>query len=317
MTEKTINIPSFMTRPGMGSKPTQDAAPKAPSKALPKTIKPRAPRSKRAALRQPDQPVSDITVISLVGASQTARWKLEQLHQRDHHMLLWSTRGQGRVLLHGRRRGFSACNVIFVPAGHLFSIELGPQVQGLATMLPNDGRISLPDQAHLIRLNDSAEQVEFTGILDAMRRECADLRPLMNDALNAHAQLLSVTLRRAIDREGPPPRARATERLVRQFCDLLAQEFTSGNPMAWYAEQLDITPTHLTRVCRQSAGITAAEMLSQMVQHRARSLLMESDLPINRISGALGFGSAAYFTRFCQQHFGAAPTKLRKQARGI
>ncbi len=86
--------------------------------------------------------------------------------------------------------------------------------------------------------------------------------------------------------------------------------------MAWYAEQLDITPTHLTRVCRQSAGLTAADMLNQMIQHRARSLLINSDMPMKRIADALGFGSAAYFTRFCQHNFGQSPTQLRKQSRG-
>ncbi len=197
----------------------------------------------------------------------------------------------------------------------MFSLEMGPQVQGLLTLLPDDRQITLPADAHLVRFKDSTEQAEFTGITDMLRRESSDQRPFMSEAMHAHGQLLSVALRRAIDRDGPAPRPRATDRLMREFCDLLAQEFTSGNPMAWYAAHLDITPTHLTRVSKQSAGITAADMLSQMVQHRTRSLLLESDLPIKRIAEGMGFGSAAYFTRFCQQHFGSTPTKLRKQAR--
>lgn len=81
-----------------------------------------------------------------------------------------------------------------------------------------------------------------------------------------------------------------------------------------YAEDLDITPTHLTRVSRQCSGLTAADMLSQVVQHEARMMLNRTDLPINEVAQALGFGSAAYFTRFSQQHFGAAPSQIRKAA---
>jgi AraC family transcriptional activator of pobA len=33
------------------------------------------------------------------------------------------------------------------------------------------------------------------------------------------------------------------------------------------------------------------------------------------IAATLGFGSAAYFTRFITQHTGETPSRLRKQAR--
>ncbi|MDA5555454.1 helix-turn-helix transcriptional regulator [Shimia sp. MMG029] len=304
MKEKTINIPSFMTQPGFGTEPI----------APPTAVRPRA---KPAPLRNGNQPLADTSVKSLVTAHTTERWRLEQLHVADHHRLYWTTRGQGRALLDGRRCGFGAHNAIFVPADAVFAIELGPHVQGFETRIPNDGRVQLPTGCHLVRFKDGMEHSEFTSIFDAMRRETQNQRPLMTEALAAHANLLSIGLRRAIANDTAQSRLPAKERLAKSFCALLALQFTSGQPMAWYAAELGITPTHLTRVCRQSAGFTAAEMLSQMVQHRTRSLLIESDLPIKRISDAMGFGSAAYFTRFCQQHFGAAPSKLRKQARGL
>ncbi len=293
-----------MTRPGMGAMTAPTPKPAPPPSAAP-----------AAMPIAPDQPLGQICVETLASLTKGTPWLLEQLHVRSHHILLWTTRGQGRALLHGLRRGFGAHNAIFVPAGKLFAFELGLQVQGLATLIPDDGRVTLPDRTQHLRLQDGTEQLEFTAILDALRRELHDERPFMAEALNAHARLLSVALRRDIQEAGPQPPARASERIVRRYCDILASEFTRGHPMAWYADQLDITPTHLTRVCRQSAGLTAAEMLTQMTQHRARSLLMDSDLPINRIAESLGFGSAAYFTRFCQQHFGAAPSQVRKQAR--
>lgn len=307
MKDKNLHIPSFMTRPGQSPMMSASVVPGA------RASEPDV--SNRVATA--DHPLPQIRVETLAGLTKGAPWKLEQLHVRSHHILLWTTRGQGRVLLHGLRRGFGAHNALFVPAGKLLAFELGLQVQGLATLIPNDGRVALPDRTQHLRLKDGTDQAEFTGILDALRRELHEERPLMAEALNAHARLLSVALRRDIQTAGPLPPARASERLVRRFSDILATEFTSGQPMAWYAEQLDITPTHLTRVCRQSAGLTAADMLNQMIQHRARSLLIDSDMPMNRIADAVGFGSAAYFTRFCQHNFGQSPTQLRKLARGL
>ena len=292
-----------MKRPGIGAMSDRTAQPSAPRAAVAATP-PIAP----------DQPLPQIRVETLASLTKGAPWILEQLHVRSHHILLWTTRGQGRVLLHGLRRGFGTHNAIFVPAGKLLAFEMGLQVQGLATLIPDDGRVTLPDRTQHIRLQDGNDQAEFTAILDALRRELHDQRPFMAEALNAHARLLSVALRRDIQDAGLQPPTRASDRIVRRYCDLLSGEYANGHPMAWYADQLDITPTHLTRVCRQSAGLTAAEMLSQMSQHRAHSLLLNSDMPINRIADSLGFGSAAYFTRFCQQHFGAAPSQVRKQA---
>ena len=91
-------------------------------------------------------------------------------------------------------------------------------------------------------------------------------------------------------------------------------EFASGASMAEHAAALGVTPTHLTRVCRTETGRTAAALLTERLVHAAHSLLAGTDAPAQDIARHLGFGSAAYFTRFMQQHTGAAPTALRRTA---
>ncbi|MEQ9693447.1 helix-turn-helix domain-containing protein [Shimia sp. SDUM112013] len=250
--------------------------------------------------------------MTLAQMTRDGAWQLEQLHVRDHHLLIWITRGQGRLLLHGLRRGFGAHNAIYIPAGKLFAMDTGRHIQGQALVVPADGRVQLPDRTQQLRLQDGLAQAELTGLFDDMRREIHENRPFLAEALVAQASLMSIWLRRQIQLHGPAPRASAAERLVRRYSDLLAESFHTGRAMASYAEELEITPTHLTRVCRQCAGMTAADMLSQMVQHEARCLLRQSDMPINEIASELGFGSAAYFSRFSQQHFGATPSQIRK-----
>ncbi len=127
--------------------------------------------------------------------------------------------------------------------------------------------------------------------------------------------LLSVWFRRtkaALLPDDPEPNA--AERLVVAFTDLAERHFRSGRPMADYAEMLDVTPTHLSRVCRQCAGMTAADILSERVLHAARTELADTDTPVGEIARGLGFSSAAYFTRFIQHHTGLTPTALRQTA---
>jgi AraC family transcriptional activator of pobA len=89
--------------------------------------------------------------------------------------------------------------------------------------------------------------------------------------------------------------------------------YRSGAPMAHYAEALGVTPTHLTRTLKAATGHSAADLLTERTLHAARSLLAETRQPAQDIARHLGFGSAAYFTRFIQQHTGVTPGKLRRK----
>lgn len=259
-------------------------------------------------------PTTGIRILTLAQMSLGESWQLELLHRRDDHVLVWTTRGQGRILLHGLRRGFGAHNAIFIPAGKLFALDMGRHVIGQALLVPADGRVSLPERTQHLRLQDGLAQGEFTGLLDMIRRETEDGKPHLDEALRTHGALVSIWLRRQVLLADPEPTLNAADRLVLKFCDLLSQRYHSGQSAADYAEELGITPTHLARVCKTRAGHSAAELITQVIQHEARRLLTRSRLPINEIASHLGFGSAAYFSRFSQQHFHRSPSQIRKLA---
>ncbi|WP_280322780.1 helix-turn-helix domain-containing protein [Sulfitobacter faviae] len=77
--------------------------------------------------------------------------------------------------------------------------------------------------------------------------------------------------------------------------------------MAEHAAALGVTPTHLTRAVKAATGKSAADLLTERSCHAARRLLAETDHTAAEIAATLGFGSAAYFTRFMQQHSGLPP----------
>ena len=108
----------------------------------------------------------------------------------------------------------------------------------------------------------------------------------------------------------------AAQRLAMAYCALIERDYTTGKPMSAYARTLGVTPTHLTRACRSSAGLTASELLTGRIVHAVRELLETTDHPANRVASMLGFRSAAYFSRFVLQHTGQTPTGLRKAPGG-
>ncbi|MDO6725511.1 MAG: helix-turn-helix transcriptional regulator [Cognatishimia sp.] len=236
------------------------------------------------------------------------------MHVQTENLLLWTTRGQGVVNLQGERKGFGTHNAIFVPAGKIWSIEIGRQTLGQAAIVPDNVADAFPNESQLLRIQDGLAQSELTGLIEDMRREILQDRAFVGQALSSQATLLAIWLQRQMQHQPPAPKRKAATRLVRRFCDIAAAEYTSGKTMADFAEMLNVTPTHLTRVCRQSAGMTAADILAQCVIHSARKQLETSTTSFKAISEELGFASAAYFTRFIQQHCGATPTTIRQRA---
>lgn len=250
--------------------------------------------------------------MSLAKLAQGQDWRLTLAHDAPYHMLIWITRGQGRVLFDGLRRGFGAHNAFWVPAGSLFALELGRQTMGQAVILPEATPLRIPQIPRHLRIRDVLVQNELSNLIEAAQREEASNLSLRQDALEAHAALMSVWLRRQIllD-EHIPDKRNAAGRLSQRFCTMMSEHYRTGAPMADYAEGLGVTPTHLTRAVKAATGKSAADLLTERVLHAARCLLVDTDQPAQNIARHLGFGSAAYFTRFIQHHTGRTPTKLR------
>ncbi|KMK67270.1 AraC family transcriptional regulator [Puniceibacterium sp. IMCC21224] len=255
--------------------------------------------------------------MTLVQLGLGAPWKLSTLHDRHDDLLIWVTKGQGRVIMNGVRRGIGTHNAVFLPAGTLWSVDLGPQSFAQVVTSPPGLIARLPKQALHLRIRDSLAQAEILAEIEAMQREITRDRPLLQDALEAHVRLIAVWLQRqmvagAIDL----PKDTAAHRLVRRFVLDLVRDFRTDRVMADYAAALDVTPTHLTRVCRAACGKTASEMLVERRLYEARLLLSAPAPAIREIASDLGFHSAAYFTRFIQTHTGLTPSALRKHSLG-
>ncbi|MEM6483082.1 MAG: AraC family transcriptional regulator [Pseudomonadota bacterium] len=257
-------------------------------------------------------------LLTLAQWTRATPWRATLPHSCTDHAFLWMTRGQGRCLVAGRRRGIGVHTALVIPAGSLFALQPstqnGAQSFGLVCLLPAQSPLLFPDEPQLLRIADHRAQTDLTLLLETMQREQNEAKPFAGDALTAQGELLTVWLRRAMLAEVKPETPTASQRLVDAFCALVERDYTLGLPMQDYARRLGVTPTHLTRVCKASTGMTALEILTGRVLYSARDLLETTRLPAKLIAAQLGFRSAAYFSRFIHNHTGHAPRDLRRAA---
>lgn len=172
-----------------------------------------------------------ITTLTAAGGAHDWRWTL--VHDLPQHLLIWTTRGQGRLLLNGTRRGVGAHNAIFVPAGELFALELSRQSIGLMATIPVGTEVRLPQTPRQLRLRESGPITELTGFLDAAAREAAAKRSLTQDALDGYMALVSVWLRRQMAEDDHLPQKQNSRRavvcaLLRPHCPRLCQRYELG-----------------------------------------------------------------------------------------
>ncbi len=100
--------------------------------------------------------------------------------------------------------------------------------------------------------------------------------------------------------------------LLKQFLELLSGSAVKSRTVLWYAEQLYVTPKHLSTVCKQVSGKTAFEWINEYVAIDIRNLLKNTDKPIKEIVDILRFPNTSFFGSYCRKHFGMPPMVYRK-----
>lgn len=103
--------------------------------------------------------------------------------------------------------------------------------------------------------------------------------------------------------------------LFRQFMELLSGSVVKPRTVSWYAEQLYVTPKHLSTVCKQVSGRTAFEWINEYVTIDIRNLLKNTNKPIKEIVDMLRFPNTSFFGSYCRKHFGMPPMEYRNHLR--
>lgn len=271
---------------------------------------PERPAALPKASLLPEPPAAP-RIVPIGRLAQGGRWRVEAMRALSEPVLLWFTRGQGRITLGGQTRGYGAHNAVFIPPGVMHGFEAGLQTNGVALFFGRGTDVTLPHAVQHLRIREAASQAELSGLIEAITRELDSPRPGAERAARHYLGLLGVWLERhcaTLAPEAPTDRGR---KLVARYAALLEREFRSGHGVADYAAQLGVTSTHLTRSCRASCGRPASELLSDRKLYEARRLLSETKFPVNRIAEELGYSSAGYFSRAFHAKTGKTPSAFR------
>ncbi len=255
-----------------------------------------------------------------------------QPHRHDSFIqLLHLTSGQVEFLIDDKHlRGHGPC-LLVVPAGHVHGFRFTPDVDGPVVTaaqktLESVASITLPElldtlrKPQLIILQDEMRYVDqLMPLFLALEQESRAHAPGHVAASTSLLLALMVQVHRiaqVLEASGEAPHQPVSRRArqIERFRTLLDREFRQHKPLRAYADQLGMTPGQLSRLCRETLGMSGLDVINARLLHEAQRELVYTLLPIKQLAGVLGFADDAYFSRFFRKHTGLSPTEFRAQA---
>lgn len=105
------------------------------------------------------------------------------------------------------------------------------------------------------------------------------------------------------------------EELTTSFIKLVEQNYVEHRELDFYAERLNLTAKHISRVVKQTSGKSALEWIEKHVILDAISQLLSSNISVKEIAYRLNFPSQSCFGKYFNRIMGVSPTVYREQHR--
>lgn len=104
----------------------------------------------------------------------------------------------------------------------------------------------------------------------------------------------------------------AHEKVFTAFLQILEKNCRKERRVAWYAQQLKITPKYLSQAVKRVSGQAAVEWIESYVTMELRVMLKNSSLSIKEITNEMHFPNQSFLGKYFKEHVGMTPSAYRK-----
>ena len=239
--------------------------------------------------------------------------------------------GMFRFCVDGTSFAVSMGETVFLSPGILFHVQevsadlrytlLFYRVEQIRHMLGNTV-VSMRLYSTLYPQSCTVAHTGYEEMLTSYARMLLDLEQKeKQDAYSLHEQkllLMAVTYRlcsifsAAFLKEGKEMRRKIEtfEMLVK----LIEENFMRERTVAFYADQLCLTPKYLSVIVKSVCGKTVQQLIFKAIIRRSIYLMKNTDKTIQQIASDLSFPNASSFGTFFKKHTGLSPKNYRMGA---
>jgi AraC-like DNA-binding protein len=175
-----------------------------------------------------------------------------------------------------------------------------------------------PTDARLEKIVGKARGMGIEESPDAIRRAYLSSTVVTRAKLNAILRLLTVfaDLLAVRSNQLTVCQANSEHPVVTKAKQYIEQQHAEEISLGQVAQAVHVSPFHLCKLFRKTAGVTFTEFVSRVRTEKAKSLLLNPQLRISEIVYDVGFQSLSHFNRIFKKLVGESPTRYRERTIG-
>jgi AraC family transcriptional regulator, transcriptional activator of pobA len=258
---------------------------------------------------------------SIPARSALYDWHIELHRHESFFQILHLGGGSGELRLASGSRAIGPGTLLTLPPRVVHGFRFSETVQGSVITVRSERIATLLATAPSIRAffavprvidlaEEGAQARRMAERIDEIAEECAASREGQSALLEANLAILLVEMARLMAGADAGDRALGN-RHARQFQGLVDRHFRDERTVAFYADKLGISETHLNRIARGAFDLSALGVITQKLIREAARDLIFTRFAVKEIAYSLGFDDPAYFTRFFTKHMGSSPARFR------
>ncbi|ASZ12516.1 AraC family transcriptional regulator [Chitinophaga pendula] len=103
-----------------------------------------------------------------------------------------------------------------------------------------------------------------------------------------------------------------THPILTRFVNLIDKHYKEEHAVAFYANEINISPNYLNMVCQKQLNVAASSLVQSRLVLEAKRLLKASRMTVKEIVFDLGFYDHASFSKFFKSHTGMTPSAFKE-----
>lgn len=261
---------------------------------------------------------------SIRARSLQTGWQFRPHQHHNLHQFFYISKGSGYALIEQEKFDLSDQHVVSIPPLIVHGFKFTPETEGWVLSIPDVYlRNILKDEPTLI--NHLSSEFEFIcennelqsdifNIFSSIENEHRGIHATRNFTLKCQVSLLVSKIIKSNPRLGVHNcKIEAKKQaLLRSFQTQINVNFRNRWSVARYAESINITPTHLNRICKSSLEKSASDLINERTLLEAKRLLIYTNKSITDIAFELGYNDLAHFSKFFHNKIQKKPTDFRK-----
>ncbi len=225
---------------------------------------------------------------------------------------------------HGSRKAIRAGNIDITPAGlsrhwrydgeaEILVLRIAPSL--VESIAAREGRPSAQQVELVVQSGIRDVQIEHLGarFLEELKAGGAASPTCVQSLVN----LLAINLLRRYS-SGRHPAVDASSKLawhkLRQATDYINKNLRDDLSLGKISETLCMSPCHFAHLFKQTTGFTPHRYVIDCRMEKAKSLLRETNFPVNEIAQMVGYASQSHFSTVFRQFTGQSPLRYRDDA---